>query len=195
MCDRHDSPDSNINRQTIIERFERTVSTEAQTMEQAYPAEGFFDLSALDLFQLACEQYEQFYHDQSPINAYLVSVTLFHLLDWLAKDGSTERGKRAIEAKEAKDRSVDEELVLKIYGLSEFQAVISAANNAKHHNLDNDKRPAYTKKRRLGAFAGATRAGDSLGTEFLIFIVEGKEIWLRDAFGKVLNLYKTHFTQ
>lgn len=162
-------------------------------MEQAYPTEGFFDLTALDLFQLACQQYKQFYHAQSPINAYLVSVTLFHLLDWLAKDGSADRGKKAIEAKEAKDRSTEEELVLKIYGLDEFQAVISAANNAKHRELINKNRPAYAKKRRQGAFAGVTRAGDSLGTEFLILDVDGKEIWLRDAFGKGLDQYRTHF--
>lgn len=163
-------------------------------MEQAYPAEGFFDLTALDLFQLACQQYEQFYHAQTPINAYLVSVTLFHLLDWLVKDGSSERGRKAIEEKEATERSVEEELVLTIYGLDEFRAVISAANNAKHHELDNKKRPAYAKKRRQGAFAGVTRAGDSLGTEFLILDVDGKEVWLRDAFGKVLDQYRTHFT-
>ena len=123
-----------------------------------------------------------------------MSVTLFHLLDWLAKDGSTDRGKKAIEAKEEKNRSAEEELVLKIYALQEFQAVISAANNAKHHELNNKHRPAYTKKRRQGAFAGVTRAGDSLGTEFLILDVAGKEIWLRDAFGKVLDLYRQHFT-
>jgi hypothetical protein len=163
-------------------------------MEQAYPAEGFFDLTALDLFQLACRQYEQFYYAQSPINAYLVSVTLFHLLDWLSKDGSAERGKKAIEAKQAKDRSAEEELVLKIYGLDEFQAVISAANNAKHHKLNNMSRPAYAKKRRQGAFAGVTRAGDSLGSEFLTLDVDGKEVWLRDAFGKVLDQYREHFT-
>jgi hypothetical protein len=163
-------------------------------MEQAYPAAGFFDLTALDLFQLACRQYEQFYYAQSPINAYLVSVTLFHLLDWLSKDGSAERGRKAIEAKQAKDRSAEEELVLKIYGLDEFQAVISAANNAKHHKLNNKSRPAYAKKRRQGAFAGVTRAGDSLGTEFLILDVDGKEVWLRDAFGKVLDQYREHFT-
>ncbi|MBU9175904.1 hypothetical protein [Burkholderia gladioli] len=163
-------------------------------MEQAYPAEGFFDLTALDLFQLACQQYEQFYHEQTPINAYLVSVTLLHLLDWLAKDGSADRGKKTIEAKEAKDRSVEEALVLKIYELEDFQAVISAANNAKHRELNNKNRPAYTKRRRQGAFAGVTRAGDSLGTEFLILDVAGKEIWLRDAFGQVLDLYRMHFT-
>ncbi|WP_322035431.1 hypothetical protein [Burkholderia cenocepacia] len=162
-------------------------------MEQAYPAEGFFDLTAQDLFKLACQQYEQFYHDQTPINAYLVSVTLFHLLDWLAKDGSSAHGKRDIEVKEAKDRSPEDELVLKIYGLDQFRAVISAANNAKHRKLENKYRPAYSKKRRRGAFAGITRAGDSLGTEFLILDVDGKEVWLRDAFGEVLEAYREHF--
>src|SRR5258707_11412752 len=119
LCNRHGSPNLNIVCQTTIAIFEQIAITEMRTMEQAYPAEGFFDLTALDLFQLACRQYEQFYYAQSPINAYLVSVTLFHLLDWLSKDGSAERGKKAIEAKQAKDRSAEEELVLKIYGLDE----------------------------------------------------------------------------
>jgi hypothetical protein len=184
----------NLSCQNIIALFEQTATTEVRFMEQAYPAEGFFDLNALELFQLACRQYEQFYHAQSPINAYLVSVTLFHLLDWLSKEGSAERGKKAIQAKETKDRSVEEDLVLEIHGLDEFQAVASAANNAKHHELNNKKRPAYTKKRRQGAFAGISRAGDSLGTEFLILIVDGKEVWLRDAFGRVLARYREHFT-
>ncbi len=48
-------------------------------MEQQFPKEGFFDLTAPDLFRLACGQYESFYHDQSPVNAFLVSVTLFPL--------------------------------------------------------------------------------------------------------------------
>ncbi|MFM0505999.1 hypothetical protein [Paraburkholderia sp. RL17-373-BIF-A] len=162
-------------------------------MEQTYPVEGFFDLTARDLFQLACQQYDQFYHAQTPVNAYLVSVTLFHLLDWLSKDGSSDRGKKDIEAKGAEDRSPEEELVLKIYALEEFQAVISAANNAKHHELNNKKRPAYTKKRRRGLFAGVARAGDSLGTEFLILDVDGTEVWLRDAFWTVLAQYREYF--
>jgi hypothetical protein len=162
-------------------------------MNETYPAEGFFDLTALDLFKLASQQYEQFYHSQTPINAYLVSVTLFHLLDWLSKDGSSDKGRNTIESKDAKDRSLEEDLVLKIYALEEFQAVISAANNAKHHALDNKKRPAYAKRRRMGLIAGVARAGDSLGAEFLSLDVDGKEVWLRDAFGTVLAQYQTYF--
>lgn len=158
--------------------------------EQEYTTEGFYDLTAQQLFELACQQYDRFYYAQTPINAHLVSVTLFHFLDWLSKDGSAERGKRTIEAKETKNRSPEEELVLKIYNLKEFQAVVSAANNAKHHDLDNRNRPAYAKKRRLGAFAGIARTGDPLGTAHLILDIDGKDVWLREAFWKVLDQYR-----
>lgn len=109
---------------------------------------SFFDLTANDLFDLACKQYSQFYRDQTPLNAYLVSVTLFHLLDWLAKNGSMWKGKEAIEAKAEEDRSAEEALVLRIHALDDFHAVVSAANNAKHRDLDGKHRPAYAKKMR-----------------------------------------------
>lgn len=162
-------------------------------MEQQFPKEGFFDLSAQDLFKLACDQYDTFHRAQSPVNAYLVSVTLFHLLDWLVKDGSAPKAKRAIEAKDQGDRTPEEVTVLAIHELPEFQAAVSAANNAKHRELDGSYRPAYAKRRRVGAFAGVTRAGDSLGDEHLILDIGGEEVWLRDAFGKVLERYREHF--
>ncbi|WP_175666500.1 hypothetical protein [Burkholderia ambifaria] len=161
-------------------------------MEQQFPKEGFFDLTAPDLFRLACGQYESFYHDQSPVNAFLVSVTLFHLLDWLVKDGTTRRAKISIEAKELGDRTPEEVIALAIHELPEFRAVVSAANNSKHRELDG-YRPAYAKKRRVGAFAGVTRAGDSLDDEHLILDIEDEEVWLRDAFGTVLERYREYF--
>ncbi|OXI21872.1 MULTISPECIES: hypothetical protein [Burkholderia] len=161
-------------------------------MEQQFSKEGFFDLTAPDLFTLACGQYGSFYRDQSPVNAYLVSVTLFHLLDWLVKDGTTRKAKLAIEAKEIGDRTSEEVTVLAIHELPEFRAVVSAANNAKHRELDG-YRPAYAKKRRVGAFAGVTRAGDSLGDEYLILDIGDEEVWLRDAFGTVLERYREYF--
>ncbi|WP_423370155.1 hypothetical protein [Burkholderia sp. LMG 32019] len=162
-------------------------------MEQQFPKEGFFDLTASDLFRLACGQYESFYRDQSTVNAYLVSVTLFHLLDWLVKDGTTHRAKTSIEAKELGGRTSEEITVLAIHELPEFRAVVSAANNAKHRELDGSYRPAYAKKRRVGAFAGVSRAGDSLGDEHLILDIGDEEVWLRDAFCKVLERYREYF--
>ncbi|CAG9197645.1 conserved hypothetical protein [Paraburkholderia tropica] len=162
-------------------------------MEWNFPAEGFFDLNARDIFKLACEQYEAFYSEQTPINAFLVSVTLFHLLDWLVKNGTKEGVRKGITEKAEAERTAEEVLLLKIYDLEEFRAVISAANNAKHHSLDGKTRPAYAKKIVKGFFVGVSRVGDSLGCEYLILNVDGKQIWLRDAFGKVLAAYRAFF--
>ncbi|WP_027784546.1 MULTISPECIES: hypothetical protein [Burkholderia] len=161
-------------------------------MEQQFPKEGFFDLTAAELFGLACEQYGRFYRDQSTLNAYQVAVTLFHLLDWLVKDGTTANRKRIIEAKDPEARTAEEALVLAIHQLPAFRAVMSAANNAKHRELDGT-RPAYTKKRRIGFFVGVSRAGDSLGDEHLILDIGDEEVWLRDAFWVVLERYREHF--
>lgn len=127
------------------------------------------------------------------MNAFLVSVTLFHLLDWLVKNGTKESVREKVEAKDEAARSPEESLLLKIYGLNEFRAVISAANNAKHHTLDGSARPAYEKRIVKGFFAGASRVGDSLGTEYLILDVAGDAVWLRDAFGTVLAAYREYF--
>lgn len=162
-------------------------------MEQNFPAEGFFDLSASDLFELACEQYTAFYPRQTPLNAFLVSVTLFHLLDWLVKDGTKECTRKELAAKDETELSKEEALVLKIYNLEEFRAVISASNNAKHRTLDRKSRPAYTKRIVTGFFAGVSRVGDSLGTEYLILDVDDKPVWLRDAFAIVLGVYREYF--
>lgn len=162
-------------------------------MEQQFPKEGFFDLTAKELFGLACEQYERFFRDQSPLNAYQVSVTLLHLLDWLVKNGSARGAKGLIEAKEAKDRTPEEATVLAIRELPAFRAVVSAANNSKHRELNDGYRPAYTKKRRVGLIAGVSMAGDSLGQEHLILDIGDEEVWLREAFGSVLERYREHF--
>ncbi|ABI87263.1 hypothetical protein CH72_3108 [Burkholderia ambifaria AMMD] len=162
-------------------------------MEQSFPAEGFFDLSASDLFGLACEQYTAFYAAQTPVNAFLVSVTLFHLLDWLVKNGTKENVREKLAAKDEAGRSAEEALVLKIHGLEAFRAVISAANNAKHHTLDGKTRPAYGKRIKRGFFTGVSRVGDSLGTEYLILDVDDKPVWLRDAFWAVLDTYREYF--
>ncbi|CAB3976102.1 hypothetical protein BCO9919_07458 [Burkholderia cenocepacia] len=162
-------------------------------MEQRFPAEGFFDLSASDLFGLACEQYRAFYAEQTPLNAFLVSVTLFHLLDWLVKNGTKESVREKLAAKDEAERSAEEALVLKIHSLEAFRAIVSAANNAKHHTLDGKTRPAYAKRIKSGFFAGVSRVGDRLRTEYLILDVDGEPVWLRDAFGTVLGVYREYF--
>ncbi|WP_176079214.1 hypothetical protein [Paraburkholderia tropica] len=164
-------------------------------MEWNFPAEGFFDLDARDMFKLACGQYETFYREQTPINAFLVSVTLFHLLDWLVKNGTKESIRKAIADKAETTRTAEEVLLLKIYDLDAFRAVISAANNAKHHSLDGKTRPAYAKKIVKGFFAGRSRVGDSLGCEYLILNVDEKQVWLRDAFHEVLVVYRAYFDE
>lgn len=150
-----------------------------------FPKEGVFGLSA---YEEACRLYGDFFEEQTPIKAFRLSITLYHLLEWVVPGGNSKKQQLHVALDENGPDRWKSELLKELRALPHYEVLRSLADNAKHHTLHS---PSYEKAVDFGFYAGRSVAGERLGQVNLVVLFEGQEVWLREVFAQVLAQYQS----
>jgi hypothetical protein len=155
----------------------------------SFPKEGVFDLAAEDIFKEAVRLYEEFFSMQSPLTAYRVSVTLYHLAEWVTPGGNDKDFRNCIDAADP-NRQRKAKLLADLHGYCHYEVLRSFCNNSKRFKLQS---AAFEKSIEHGFLVGRSVVGESLGQANLAVVVDGQSIWLREVFSHVLHLHAAYF--
>lgn len=141
--------------------------------------QGLYSLSTKEIYAEAKRVFQDFFINQTPLNAFKLSITLYHLMEWIKEsEGSNDAAKKLVHE-------------LKSY---EFYEVLrSIANTSKHFHLTNSKSPSYDQMVVEGFIAGKSVAGERIRQANLAVDFKSKEVWLREVFAYVLRKYADYF--
>lgn len=162
-------------------------------MDKIYPEEGLYNLEAKDIFAEAQKLFKEFFSEQTPLRAFSLSITLYHLLEWVLPGGNSKSTLTEIEKKSKSTEAIisrEEKLVLELRKYDCYEVLSSIANNSKHYKL---RSPAYEKKILKGFKIGKSVIGEKIGQSNLTVNFKGKDIWLREVFAFVLGKYAEYF--
>ncbi len=164
-------------------------------MNKDYPQEGLYGLEAKDIYDEARKLYDDFFSDQTPINAFRLSITLYHLLEWVIPESNGKQVLKDIRGKKGtsteSDISREEQLVLDLRDYEYYKVLKSLANNSKHFALSRSS--AYEKGIVTGLFADYSVAGERVGQKNLVVDFKDEEVWIRKVFYFVLTKYSEYF--
>ncbi|MCY7336048.1 MAG: hypothetical protein LH613_07505 [Chamaesiphon sp.] len=145
-------------------------------MSNINSGQGLYSLSTKEIYTEAKIVFQDFFIDQTPINAFKLSIILYHLKEWI---------EISEESNDAERRLFDD---LKNY---EFYEVLrTIANTSKHFDL---RSKSYKQVVDKGFRLGKSVLGERLGQANLAVDFEGKEVWLREVFAYVLEKYANYF--
>lgn len=57
-------------------------------VDKIYPKEGLYNLEAKDIFAECEILYKEFFSHQTPLRTFRLSITLYHLLEWVLPGGN-----------------------------------------------------------------------------------------------------------
>ena len=169
---------------------------------------GLYTLSSREIYDEAKELFKVFFVEQTPLNAFKLSIILYHLLEWIEPSSqprssrdvneivSTIRSK-AVAANDAPSLDSKIKLIRELWSYEFYDVLRSVADNSKHFCLTRSK--PYEKSSVKGFIAGRSVAGEKIDQENLVILFDTenpetkKEIWLREVFGYVLGKYAEYF--
>ena len=163
-------------------------------MDNTDSSQGLYTLDDRTIYLEAKELFQAFFTEQTPLNAFKLSIILYHLSEWIVPDSNNCKVLRDINnlAKE-KGLSLNskQKLVLDVQNYELYEVLKSIANTSKHYYLS--RTPAYEQSVVEGFRAGQSVAGEKLGQTNLAVIFHSKEVWLREVFAHVLSKYAEYF--
>lgn len=162
-------------------------------MNKIYPKEGLYNLKAKDIFAECKILYKEFFSEQTLLRAFRLSITLYHLLEWVLPEGNTKFVKQ-IETKSQSTNEIisrEEKLALDLRKYEFYEVLKSLANSSKHYALS--KSEAYEKKTLEGFILGKSVLGEKFGQRNFIVNFEGEDIWIRMVFDSILKKYEEYF--
>lgn len=162
-------------------------------MEPSFPKDGLFDLSADDLMSEAERLYKDFFSSQTAISAFRLAVILYHLAEWVSRNGNSEDKYLMMINADDPHGGWKAELLSTLHSYEHYKVLRSICNNSKHHTLTSSK--AYEKRNEYGFRAGKSVAGERLGQSNLAVIVDGESVWLREVFSYVIAAYRKYFSR
>lgn len=163
-------------------------------MDKTYPSEGLYDLDSQMIYFEAKKLFQDFFVKQTPLNAFKLSIILYHLSEWVVPNGDDKLfldDFRNHANENSLSLSPEGKLVSYLHKYEFYEVLISIANNAKHYRLTRSK--AYEKLVIEGFRAGQSVAGERVGQINLVVIFRSKEVLLRDVFSYVLSGYADYF--
>jgi hypothetical protein len=99
-----------------------------------FPKEGLFDLSAMDIMSEAERLYQEFFQAQTPISAYRLAVTLYHLAEWVSPNGNSKDYRKGIGSTDTTGEW-KKELLYGLHTYRYYEILRSICDNSKHHTL------------------------------------------------------------
>jgi hypothetical protein len=163
-------------------------------MDKTYPSEGLYDLDSRMIYFEAKKLFQNFFVEQTPLNAFKLSIILHHLLEWVVPNRDDELFLDSLK-RHANENSLslspEGKLVSCLQEYEFYEVLTSIANNAKHFCLTRSK--AYEKLVIEGFRAGQSVVGERVGQTNLAVDFRSKEVWLRDVFSYVLSRYAEYF--
>jgi len=148
-------------------------------MSNINSGQGLYSLSTKEIYTEAKIVFQDFFINQTPLNAFKLSIILYHLREWI---------EISEESNDAKKRLIDD---LENY---EFYEVLrTIANTSKHFHLTRKSSPSYKQVVDKGFRLGKSVLGERLGQANLAVDFECKEVWLREVFAYVLEKYANYF--
>ena len=165
-------------------------------MSDVESREGLYSLRNEEIFAEAKELFNRFFVEQTPINAFRLSITLYHLLEWIVPEGNSRKVLTNLRLRigpKGDDSSLgpEDKLVWRIRNYEFYEVLRSIADNSKHHTLTRSK--AYEQGIVKGFRADRSVAGEKLAQDNLVVLYETKEVWLREVFSNVLSMYAVYF--
>ena len=133
------------------------------------------------LYARLCRALVAFAEQPSEDGVFDVIFPLCHLREWIYPADH-----KTYAAVPEAERSAEQALHARLYGLEAYQVVLALCNNAKHFEL---RKAALAMEMLEGLRAGYGRAGDSLGVTH--FVVDGVEV--RTHFDAVAAEYRAYF--
>ncbi|MBW4422437.1 MAG: hypothetical protein KME13_25045 [Myxacorys californica WJT36-NPBG1] len=139
--------------------------------------QGLYSLSTKEIYAEAKGVFQDFFINQTPLNAFKLSITLYHLKEWIEEsEGSNNAAKR---------------LVHELENYEFYEVLRSIANTSKHFHLRRST--PYDQIVTEGFMAGKSVAGERVGQANLAVDFKSKEVWLREVFAYVLKKYADYF--
>jgi hypothetical protein len=152
---------------------------------------GFYGLTYVEIYEEAKNLYAMFFAEQTPINAFKLSIMMYHLLEWICP-GVYERNRlEEINAKE--EKSASDHLVIEVTSHRYYKILRGLANGAKHYRLTRTQ--PYPQSVERGFILGKSCLGERLGQENLVVEFEGESVWIRQVFTEVLEVYSSYFNK
>lgn len=164
-------------------------------MDNTDSSQGLYTLDDRTIYLEAKELFQAFFTEQTPLNAFKLSIILYHLLEWIVPDSNNCEVLRDVNNRaneEGLSLSSKDKLVLDVRNYEFYKVLRSIANTSKHYYL-RSRATAYEQSVVEGFRAGRSVAGEKLGQTNLGVIFDSQEVWLREVFVYVLSKYAEYF--
>ena len=148
-------------------------------MSNSDSSQGLYSLSAREIYAEAKNVFQDFFVNQTPLNAFKLSIALYHLKEWIYEsEGSNDAAKTFVN---------------KLENCENFEILRSIANTSKHFQLTRKSSQSYEQIVSKGFILGKSVVDEKLSQDNLAIDFNSKEVWLREVFADVLKQYADYF--
>ena len=134
-------------------------------MSNTDSTQGLYSLSTKEIYTEAKSIFQDFFRNQTPLNTFKLSITLYHLMEWIEQsESSNDTAKRLVNE-------------LRSY---EFYEILKSS-------------PSHDQVVVEGFRIGQSVMGERFGQVNLAIDFNSKEVWLREVFAYVLGKYADYF--
>ena len=148
-------------------------------MSNTDSTQGLYSLSTKEIYTEAKSIFQDFFRNQTPLNTFKLSITLYHLMEWIEQSEiSNDTAKR---------------LVNELRSYEFYEILKTVANTSKHFHLTRKSSPSHDQVVVEGFRIGQSVMGERFEQVNLAIDFNSKEVWLREVFAYVLGKYADYF--